>query len=441
MITIDNVQYRNLEEQVQKNKDDIQYILEEEGVLNEFGIKVVGQITSDNQLPDPATYTGEYGDAYAVGRSAPYTLYIYTRANGSHPNAYWFNIGQFPLPGPKGPIGPQGLKGDTGTRGSIWKHGQVTPTSGTSDDLANDKYLKTTDGDVYNYTGTRWQLVGNIKGPQGIQGPQGNVGPQGPQGIQGPIGPQGPAGPAFVIAGTVANVNQLPDPSTLADNIAYLVGNDTDGYDLYVQLQDTDTWKNVGKVEGVEGPQGPVGPQGPQGMQGEQGIQGIQGPQGVSVQDVTVSYVGEAPEANPNLQEAIFTVRFGWKDPNNSGAPEYEIRFNVYRMLSSTEVFENMNATLTTAEQKQAAMDYICRILKFTLGEQYSGYKCQPVVGYAFTGGPSGDDYLIVGVASYAKEKLYVYYWNGGWRKITCTVGGLTFIDTTVDRKNVGRES
>ena len=441
MITIDNVQYRNLEEQVKKNMDDIKYILEEEGVLNEFGIKVVGQITSDNQLPDPATYTGEYGDAYAVGRSSPYTLYIYTRANGSQHTDYWFNIGQFPLAGPKGPVGPIGPKGDTGTRGSIWTHGQVTPNRGTSDDLANDKYLNTSNGDVYNYTGTRWQLVGNIKGPQGVQGPQGNVGPQGPQGIQGPKGDIGPAGPAFVIAGTLANENQLPDPSTLADNIAYLVGNDTDGYDLYVQLQDTDTWQNVGKVEGVEGPQGPQGQPGPQGPQGVQGIQGPVGPQGVSVQNVTVSYVGESPEANPNLQEAVFTVRFGWKDPNNTSAPEYEIRFNVYRILSSTEVFESMNATLTTAEQKQAAMDYICRILKFTLGEQNSGYKCQPVVGYTFTGGPSGDDYLIVGVASYAKERVYVYYWNGGWRKLNCTVNGLTFVDITSQRVNVGRES
>ena len=442
MITIDNVQYRNLEEQVKKNMDDIKYMLEEEGVLNEFGIKVVGQITSDNQLPDPATYTGEYGDAYAVGRSAPYTLYIYTRANGSHPNAYWFNIGQFPLPGPKGPVGPIGPKGDTGIRGSIWTNGQTTPHH-TTDDLANDKYLNTSNGDVYNYTGTRWQLVGNIKGPQGIQGPQGNVGPEGPQGIQGPKGDIGPAGPAFVIAGTVANTSQLPDPSTLADNIAYLVGNDTDGYDLYVQLQDTGTWQNVGKVEGVAGPQGPTGPQGPQGMQGPQGIQGPQGVQGVSVQGVTVSYVGESPEANPNLQEAIFTVRFGWKDPNNSGAPEYEIRFNVYRMLSSTEVFESMNATLTTAEQKQAAMDYICRILKFTLGEQRSGYKCQPVAGLILTGGgPSGNSYLVVGVASYAKEKIYTYYWDGSWKTLTCTVDGLTFIDiTSPDRKNVGENS
>ena len=263
VITIGDKQYRNLEEQVKKNMDDIQYILEEEGVLNEFGIKIVGQITDAGDLPDPDTYQGEYGDAYTVGTNSPYTLYIYTRANGTHPNDYWFNIGQFPLAGPQGPTGPQGLTGPQGTRGNTWQNGTSTPT--TSDNLSGDKYLNTTNGDVYNYTGTTWQLVGNIRGPQGIQGQQGLTGPQGPQGIQGPTGPQGPAGPAFVIAGTVANEGQLPAPSTLADNIAYLVGNDTDGYDLYVQLQDTDTWQNVGKVEGVQGPTGPQGPQGPTG--------------------------------------------------------------------------------------------------------------------------------------------------------------------------------
>lgn len=274
MITIDNVQYRNLEEQVKKNMDDIQYILEEEGVLNEFGIKIVGQITSSSQLPDPDTYQGEYGDAYAVGTSAPYTLYIYTRANGSHPNDYWFNIGQFPTPGNiPGPAGPAGPKGDPGARGSTWTNGTSNPTS-TSGYIANDKYLNTTTGQVFNFNGTSWQEVGSIRGPQGIQGQQGPVGPQGQQGIQGPKGDTGPAGPAFVIGGKVANEGQLPAPSTLADNIAYLVGNDTDGYDLYVQLQDTQTWQNVGKVEVVEGLPGDPGPQGPQGPQGIQGKPG-----------------------------------------------------------------------------------------------------------------------------------------------------------------------
>ena len=291
MITIDNVQYRNLEEQVKKNMDDIQYILEEEGVLNEFGIKIVGQITSSSQLPDPDTYQGEYGDAYAVGTSAPYTIYIYTRANGSHPNDYWFNIGQFPAPSTvPGPMGPQGPTGPQGTRGSTWTNGTGNPTS-TSGFLTNDKYLNTSDGTVFNFNGSQWQNVGSIRGPQGIQGQQGPVGPQGQQGIQGPKGDIGPAGPAFVIAGTVATEGQLPDPKLVSDNVAYLVGSNND-FDLYVQLHDTDTWQNVGKVEGVVGP---TGPQGPQGQQGPVGPQGVQGPQGVSVQNVTFSYIGSTP--------------------------------------------------------------------------------------------------------------------------------------------------
>ena len=44
MITIDGKEDRNLEEQVRKNQADILYMLEEEGALNQFGIKVVGQV-------------------------------------------------------------------------------------------------------------------------------------------------------------------------------------------------------------------------------------------------------------------------------------------------------------------------------------------------------------------------------------------------------------
>ena len=279
MITIGDKQFRNLEEQVRRNQDDIKYILEEEGVLNQFGIKVIGQVDTQGELPDASTYKGEYGDAYAVGTQPPYEMYIYTREFSGETGPQWFNIGQFPVPSTvPGPTGPQGPVGPTGTRGSIWYSGYGVPTP--SGGLTWDKFLNTSNGDVYNYNGSTWQLALNIKGPQGIQGPQGEQGPQGPQGIQGPKGETGPAGPAFVIVATVPNENQLPDPSTIPDNQAYLVGTDDTGYDLYVQLQGSAEWLNVGKVEGVQGPQGPQGTQGPQGPQGPQGATGPQGPTG-----------------------------------------------------------------------------------------------------------------------------------------------------------------
>ena len=97
-ITIDGKVYRNLQEQVAKNQSDIKYILEEEGVLNQFGVKVVNKLNSSTELPDPTTYTGEYGDAVLVGTTEPYDMYIFTRPFGAETANQWFNIGQFPLP-------------------------------------------------------------------------------------------------------------------------------------------------------------------------------------------------------------------------------------------------------------------------------------------------------------------------------------------------------
>lgn len=245
MLTIGDKQYRNLEEQVLKNQEDIKYLLEEGGTLNEFGIKVVGQVANVSQLPDPTTYTGEYGDAFAVGTQQPFIFYIYTRAISGQPTPFWFNLGEFPIPGPQGPQGP---KGDTGERGPQ-----------------------------------------GIQGVQGIQGNTGPVGPQGPQGntgaqgIQGPQGPKGDPGQPFQLGGILNNANQLPEPTEALRSTAYLIGTGFP-YDLYmITGEDTLVWTNTGPFAGIAGPQGPQGPQGvigPQGPQGEPGEPGAPGPQG-----------------------------------------------------------------------------------------------------------------------------------------------------------------
>ena len=267
MLTIGNEEFRNLEEQVEKNKSDILFILEEEGTLNQFGIKVVGQIANASNLPDPATYTGDFGDAYAVGTASPYVMYIYTRANGTHPNNYWFNSGQFPVPGPAGAdgaTGPQGPQGLQGPQGSIGPQGK--------------------------------------QGPQGIQGP---TGPRGPQGVQGDPGPKGDPGQSFQIVGILNSTSMLPTPTEEIRNQAYLVPDTTEAgtYDLYV-ITGTDTlvWENAGHIESVQGPkgepgpQGPTGPEGKQGERGPQGIQGVQGVQGIQ------GPKGETGPAGPGLE-------------------------------------------------------------------------------------------------------------------------------------------
>lgn len=280
MLTIGDKQYRNLQEQVLQNQADIKYLLEEGGALNEFGIKVVGHVNTVSQLPNPATYSGEFGDAYTVGTSAPYTFYIYTRQTSGSTTPYWFNIGLFPVPSTvPGPQGPAGPAGQDGTPGSVWYSGGSDPTGAGYNQ--GDMYLNTANGSVFRYQNNLWIRVGSIIGPQGIpgiQGPAGNIGPQGPIGA---TGPKGENGKPFTIAGTLANINQLPTPTPERQNIAYLIGTEQP-YDMYVIVGEGDdlVWTNVGTVSGVEGPQGPMGPAGPIGPQGPQGITGATGPEG-----------------------------------------------------------------------------------------------------------------------------------------------------------------
>ena len=76
MLAFGNKEFRNLQEQVLENMRQIDDIKQAVVVLDEFGIKVIGQIESADELPDPETYEGDFGDAYAVGTEAPYELYI-----------------------------------------------------------------------------------------------------------------------------------------------------------------------------------------------------------------------------------------------------------------------------------------------------------------------------------------------------------------------------
>ena len=80
MLRFGNKEFRNLQEQVLKNMQNIQDIMDGTTVLAEFGIKVIGQVDDAEDLPDPAEYEGDYGDAYIVGTEEPYEYYIFTRA-------------------------------------------------------------------------------------------------------------------------------------------------------------------------------------------------------------------------------------------------------------------------------------------------------------------------------------------------------------------------
>ena len=212
----DNV-YRNLQEQVGKNKEDIEAFKKGQRVLTQFGIKVVGHVDQSTDIPTVNEYKAsnpnwDYGDAFAVGTITPYQLYLLTRADENTTTDYWFNIGIFPAPGPQGPQGatgpqgPQGLQGPQGNRGP--------------------------------------------QGYQGIQGQTGATGPQGPQGLQGPQGPKGDSAFVVTIKGEIANVSELPVASANTVHDGY-IWYDADGdSNLYVTYDTNGSyaWHNVGAI-------------------------------------------------------------------------------------------------------------------------------------------------------------------------------------------------
>lgn len=231
MLNFGNKEFRNLQEQVLKNMKDIQDIEEGATVLADFGIKVVGQVATYDDLPGAGSYEGEYGDAYLVGTEAPYEYYIFTRAFEGQEEPSWFNLGQFPVPGPQGETGAMGPIGATpNVAMNIGSVSTLNPGQSASADIVKSGTLA---NPVFTLS------LALPQGAQGIQGPAGAQGPQGAQGPKGDKGDKGEQGGLIEIVGIVADADDLPSPATLQKlDAAYLVGASPD-YELYVQVGET----------------------------------------------------------------------------------------------------------------------------------------------------------------------------------------------------------
>lgn len=234
MITVNGKEYRNLEEQVQANKNNIERIIEGEELLARLGIKVVGQVEAESELPAAASYQGDFGDAYLVGTATPYDYHIFTRPFEGEIDPQWFNLGPFPVAGPAGERGPIGPKGADGVRGSKWFSSANAPDTTVGYEVGDYVLIPSTDqalegepGSIYHLHADggvrRWIFEGNISGPQGPQGIQGRQGPQGETGPQGPQGPAGPVGPIADVMGELTGIDQLGDPNEAPRNAAYLI--------------------------------------------------------------------------------------------------------------------------------------------------------------------------------------------------------------------------
>ena len=263
--------YLNLEKQVQKNKEDIEYIINEEGALNQFGLRVVGQVETISDMPTIQAYkqsnpNWEYGDAFMVGASTEEatvvdvdnaTLLVLTRANTVHPTDFWMNLGKFPKPGPVGPKGEQGEQGIQGEHGLNVESGTGLPSTHAPQGTT---YINATTGDVFVYSGQKWDKIGNIKGATGSvgpAGPQGNVGPIGPKGN---TGAQGPRGIGVNILGTLTSTSQLPDPTTVEKDSAYIIPADGVNHLWVIEGTDNLVWTDFGTAGlGEKGDKGDAG--------------------------------------------------------------------------------------------------------------------------------------------------------------------------------------
>lgn len=214
MIEINGKVFRNLEDQVAYLSEALQA----GKLIDELGIKVLGVYSTIEQAKAAIPGPYDYGDAFSIGTTKPYDLYIFTRNIED-----FVNFGSFPGKGKDGKDGEQGPKGEKGDQGE--------------------------------------------RGPRGERGFQGPVGEQGPRGFEGKIGPQGAkgdrglTGPAFNVKATLASTNQLPTPTGYMQSIgtAYLIPNEAGVKHIWViQGEDTLAWVDIGP-SGVQGPQGAPG--------------------------------------------------------------------------------------------------------------------------------------------------------------------------------------
>jgi hypothetical protein len=124
---------------------------------NTIGNSGVNGSTWFNSTGVPVSTTGVNGDYNLNTVNGD----VYKKTTG-----VWSVIGN--ILGATGPTGATGTTGTAGINGSTWFNGSGTPSSSTG--VNGDFYLNTLNGDVYRNESSAWNIVGNIKGPQGTPG-------------------------------------------------------------------------------------------------------------------------------------------------------------------------------------------------------------------------------------------------------------------------------
>ena len=229
------------------------------GGVNPGTIVIKGALANTSIFPISANVVG---DGYLIQSN----LWVWTEGTTNN----WINVGE--IKGPQGDTGATGLTGNTGPTGNVGITG-ATGLTGNTGPTGNTGSTGATG------------LTGNIglTGNVGLTGATGLTGNTGPTGNTGSTGSTGPAGSSVTILGTFANVNLLPN-SNVTNGSGYLIeGN------LWVYLNSSNSFIDVGKILGPQGATGPTGATGVTGDIGSTGPQGTTGATGIGASGATGS--------------------------------------------------------------------------------------------------------------------------------------------------------
>ena len=246
MFTLNEKTYRNLQEQVLKNKEDIAYHYSIDRVLADFGIRVIGRVDTPEEIENQPIPAGgyQYGDAYAVGAlNSVYDYYIYTRPFEGETENQWFNIGALQI---EGPVGPQGV---SITNALVNEEYQLVLTYSDGRVVTIPRSLRGADGATPSVTLTSNSEGVTIKVYDGAgQLQQSAIVRNGVDG-QSIQGEPGPAGPIVQLQGIITSMSQLDgiDPTTLPPNYAYLLEQNGNRYIIGIVA---DQWTNLGIFSG-----------------------------------------------------------------------------------------------------------------------------------------------------------------------------------------------
>lgn len=209
MISIDNKYLPSIAEQVIENTRRIEEHYERDRVLEDYGIRVIGQFDFYEQFISAypaAEYTGAYGDCFIVGPAAPYTFYVFTRPFEEGGDNQWLDLGYLAIAGPEGPQGEPGEPGERGPQGIQGLQGE--------------------------------------RGYTGPMGPKGAKGDKGDKGDPGKDGANGTPGDAVRIIGILTSA-----PSVMPDEVprdsAYVVNDGTGSWLYFITGDEILIWDRV----------------------------------------------------------------------------------------------------------------------------------------------------------------------------------------------------